>query len=53
MVSELEKSKNSILGKVNFPEDIRRLDIASLNRLAREIREKMIDTVSSLWGRLS
>jgi 1-deoxy-D-xylulose-5-phosphate synthase len=53
MVSELEKSKNSILEKVNVPEDIRKLDIASLNRLAREIREKMIDTVSRNGGHLA
>jgi hypothetical protein len=32
--------KNSILEKVNSPEDIRRLELPELDALAGEIREK-------------
>jgi len=45
--------KESILSKVHFPEDIRRLGLAELNDLAREIREMMIATVSRRGGHLA
>ena len=45
--------KESILAKVHFPEDIRRLGLAELNDLAREIREMMILTVSRRGGHLA
>ncbi|MBU0575770.1 MAG: 1-deoxy-D-xylulose-5-phosphate synthase [Proteobacteria bacterium] len=45
--------KESILAKVHFPEDIRRLGLAELNDLAREIREMMIATVSRRGGHLA
>jgi len=48
-----ESKNNSILATINFPEDIRKLDLASLNRLAVEIREKIIDTVSKNGGHLA
>ena len=44
---------SSILSAINFPEDIRRLDLAQLNRLAGEIREKIIDVVSRNGGHLA
>lgn len=44
---------NSVLATVNFPEDIRKLDLAQLNRLAVEIREKIIETVSKNGGHLA
>ena len=44
---------SSILSAVNFPEDIRRLDLAQLNRLAGEIREMIIDVVSRNGGHLA
>jgi len=47
------EDKSSILSVVNFPEDIRRLDLAQLNRLAGEIREKIIDIVSRNGGHLA
>ena len=47
------EDKSSILSAVNFPEDIRRLDLAQLNRLAGEIREKIIDIVSRNGGHLA
>jgi len=48
-----ETMRNSVLDRVNVPADIRRLDLAELNRLAGEIREKMIDTVSRCGGHLA
>ena len=47
------EDKSSILSAVNFPEDIRRLDLAQLNRLAGEIREMIIDVVSRNGGHLA
>jgi len=44
---------SSILSAVNFPEDIRRLDLAQLNRLTGEIREMIIDVVSRNGGHLA
>ena len=46
-------NNNSILDKVNSPEDIRGLELAELNVLATEIREKIIETVSKNGGHLS
>ena len=48
-----EAKKKSLLAKVNFPEDIRRLSITELNVLAEEIREMMIETVSKRGGHLA
>jgi 1-deoxy-D-xylulose-5-phosphate synthase len=48
-----ETIKDRILDRVNFPEDIRRLDLPALNRLAEEIREKIIETVSQCGGHLA
>ena len=49
----VEERKEGILVKVNDPEDIRRLGVAELNRLAEEIREMMIETVSKRGGHLA
>ena len=46
-------AKDSVLARVNVPSDIRRLDLAELNRLAGEIRTQMIDTVSRCGGHLA
>ena len=43
----------SVLATVNYPEDIRKLDLVQLNRLAGEIREKIIETVSRNGGHLA
>ena len=48
-----EAAKDSVLARVNVPSDIRRLDLAELNRLAGEIRTQMIDTVSRCGGHLA
>ncbi len=47
------EDKGSILSQVNFPEDLRKLDLAQLNRLAEEIRKKIIDAVSRNGGHLA
>jgi 1-deoxy-D-xylulose-5-phosphate synthase len=44
---------SSVLEKVDFPEDIRHLSLAELDRLAEEIREMMITTVSKRGGHLA
>ena len=43
----------SVLATVNYPEDIRKLDLVQLNRLAGEIREMIIETVSRNGGHLA
>ena len=48
-----QKEMGSILANVNLPQDIRELDIPSLNRLAAEIREMIIETVSRSGGHLA
>jgi 1-deoxy-D-xylulose-5-phosphate synthase len=48
-----EEMKQDILAKVNDPKDIRLLSLAELNRLAEEIREVMIETVSKRGGHLA
>ena len=52
-MSKVNNRNNSILATINFPDDIRRLDLVSMNRLAGEIREKIIDTVSRNGGHLA
>ncbi|MFA5182250.1 MAG: 1-deoxy-D-xylulose-5-phosphate synthase [Syntrophales bacterium] len=42
-----------ILDSINDPEDIRRLDLPSLNILAQEIRELIVETVSRTGGHLA
>jgi 1-deoxy-D-xylulose-5-phosphate synthase len=44
---------NSILSTINLPEDIRKLDLVQLNRLAGEIRTRIIETVSRNGGHLA
>ena len=41
------------LGKLNMPDDLKKLNIDELETLATEIREKMINTVSKNGGHLS
>jgi len=45
--------KKSVLEKVNFPEDIKKLSLTELETLAGEIREEMIETVSRNGGHLA
>ena len=44
---------HDILERVNFPEDIRGLDLGALNTLAQEIRDKIIETTSRRGGHLA
>jgi len=48
-----ETPKERILDKVNFPQDIRSLDLNDLTTLAQEIREMIIETVSRNGGHLA
>ena len=41
------------LGKINLPDDLKKLNINELETLATEIRTKMIETVSKNGGHLS
>ena len=53
LVKQLETVNYSVLKDVNLPADIRGLNIAELNTLAREIRELIINTVSTSGGHLA
>ncbi|MBX9457755.1 MAG: 1-deoxy-D-xylulose-5-phosphate synthase [Rhizobium sp.] len=47
-----EASTTPLLDKVNLPEDLRGLDDKDMPQLAAELREEMIDAVSSTGGHL-
>ncbi|MDD5170875.1 MAG: 1-deoxy-D-xylulose-5-phosphate synthase [Syntrophales bacterium] len=47
------KNDETILGTVEAPSDIRRLDHSHLNILAEEIRKKIVETVSTSGGHLA
>jgi len=49
----LEIVNYSVLQNVNYPEDIRKLNIAELNTLAQEIRAFIIHTIASTGGHLA
>ncbi len=53
MVKHQETVAYSVLEKIGFPEDIRKLSIAELNTLSQEIRKLIIDTVASRGGHLA
>ncbi len=42
-----------MLEKVNYPEDLRKLNLQQKKQLAQELREKMIQTVSNTGGHLA
>ena len=46
----LETEKYPVLSKVEFPKDIRDLDILQLKQLCTDIREYLIDTISEIGG---
>ncbi|MBN1381105.1 MAG: 1-deoxy-D-xylulose-5-phosphate synthase [Deltaproteobacteria bacterium] len=48
-----DKIQGSILETVNYPEDIRKLDVGSLNTLAEELRRTIIQTVAKTGGHLA
>ena len=42
-----------MLERVNYPEDLRQLSLEEKKQLAKELREKIIDTVSNTGGHLA
>jgi 1-deoxy-D-xylulose-5-phosphate synthase len=49
----LEIADYAVLPNVEYPEDIRKLNLAELNRLARDIREFIIQAVAASGGHLA
>ena len=45
-----EEEKYKILSKVNYPGDIKNLDVPQLKTLCSDIREYLIDTISEIGG---
>ena len=45
-------SKTSLLDKINYPTDLRKLRKDELRQLAKELREELIDAVSTTGGHL-
>lgn len=45
-----EGSKYPILSKVNYPSDIKHLDLSQLKALCSDIREFLVDTISEVGG---
>jgi len=48
-----QNDKKCLLDAIESPEDLRQLDLAALEKLAGEIREKIITTVSETGGHLA
>ncbi|PKN37813.1 MAG: 1-deoxy-D-xylulose-5-phosphate synthase [Deltaproteobacteria bacterium HGW-Deltaproteobacteria-2] len=53
MVRQLKTVKYSVLQKIEYPADIRKLNIVELNTLAQEIRSLIINTVATSGGHLA
>ena len=53
MMNIPQDHKNSLLHTIDSPEDLRHLDLKSLEKLAVEIREEIISTVSETGGHLA
>ena len=45
-----ENEKYPILSKVNYPSDIKHMDITQLKGLCKDIREYLVDTISEIGG---
>ena len=45
-----ETQKYPVLSKVNYPSDIKQMDIAELKGLCKDIREYLVDTISEIGG---
>ncbi len=46
----IDESKYQILSKVNYPSDLKQLDLTQLKILCSDIREYLIDTISEVGG---
>ena len=53
MMNVPQNDKKCLLDAIESPEDLRQLDLAALEKLAGEIREKIITTVSETGGHLA
>jgi 1-deoxy-D-xylulose-5-phosphate synthase len=49
----MEEQRYKILSKVNYPSDIRKLELSELKQLCTDIREYLVDTLSDIGGHLS
>ena len=49
----MKNKSYSILDKVNFPEDLKKLSSVELNNLASDIREYILDVISKTGGHLA
>lgn len=45
-----ETEKYPILSKVNYPSDIKQMDVTELKGLCKDIREYLVDTISEIGG---
>jgi 1-deoxy-D-xylulose-5-phosphate synthase len=45
-----ENEKYPILSKVNYPSDIKQMDVTELKGLCKDIREYLVDTISEIGG---
>ncbi len=44
------EQKYPVLSKVNYPSDIKQMDISELKQLCKDIREYLVDTISEIGG---
>lgn len=44
------EQKYPVLSKVNYPSDIKQMDVAELKQLCKDIREYLVDTISEIGG---
>ena len=45
-------TKNNLLDKVNYPVDLKKFSIDELKQLTKDLREELIDVVSTTGGHL-
>lgn len=45
-----DTKKYPVLSKVNYPSDVKKLDITELKELCKDIREFLVDTISEIGG---
>lgn len=51
-MSEYNLSRTKFLKDINYPEDLKKLNLMDLRKLADELREYLIDTISKIGGHL-
>ena len=45
-------TKEKLLDKIKYPVDLRKINLEDLKRLSKELREELIDVVSTTGGHL-